>query len=133
MSDKAWRVLGPERTIKTRKTRVQVNMPVVVKGVDFQGNPFREAAESVNFSASGICFLLERRVRVGSMLELLISVPPDMKTYKTMGQVTRVEDGRRPKEYKFGVRFTRDKTFGWLRKAHAQAEKTKSNHDELPD
>lgn len=111
MSEKTQRVFEPEAAIRVladgrRKRRVQVSVPIIVKGRDLKGNPFEESTESINFSAGGTCFLLERRVRVGSTLGLLISLPPDWKTYKTIGRVTRIEKGRRPQAYKFAVKFS---------------------------
>jgi hypothetical protein len=110
MSKKTPQVVEPEEAFRTmvegrRKRRVRVSLPIVVKGRDLKGNPFEESTESINFSAGGTCFFLERRVRVGSALGLLISLPPDWKTYKTIGRVTRIEKGRRPQAYKFAVKF----------------------------
>src|SRR5437867_6842144 len=106
MSEKTPEAVGLEEAIKTtaegrRKRRVRVSLPIIVKGRDLKGNPFEESTESINFSAGGTCFFLERRVRVGSALGLLISLPPDWKTYKTIGRVTRIEKGRRSQDYKF--------------------------------
>src|SRR5437773_3813466 len=104
MSQKTPQVVESEEAFRTlvearRKRRVQVSVPIIVKGRDLKGNPFEESTESINFSAGGTCFLLERRVRVGSTVVLLISLPPDWKTYKTIGRVSRVEKGRRPQVY----------------------------------
>ena len=112
MSAKGWQVLELDKAVEAfverrRKRRVRVDIPITVKGVDFQGNRFEEATESENFSASGTCFLLKRRLKVGSTVQLLISIPPDLEIYKKMGQVTRVEDGHGPQGYKFAIKFIR--------------------------
>lgn len=92
------------------KRRVQVSVPIVVRGVDSQGNRFQEATESVNFSASGTCISLQRRIKVGSFVQLSISLPPDLKTYESLGQVKRVEALGRQPGYRFGIHFTHRKT-----------------------
>ena len=94
---------------RRRKRRVQVHVPIVVKGLDFQGSRFEEATDSVNFSASGTCFFLNRRVKVAATVVLLISLPPDLKTYKITGEVTRVEGDRGKPRYKYGIEFTHGK------------------------
>ncbi len=112
MSETTLPVLDLDKVIKAfverrRKRRIRVGIPIVVKGLDFQGNRFEETSQSVNFSASGTCFYLKRRIRVGSTVQLLISLPPDLETYETMAQVKRVEDGKQPQGYRFAVKFMR--------------------------
>jgi c-di-GMP-binding flagellar brake protein YcgR len=97
---------------RRRKRRVQVGVSIIVKGLDRFGNRYEESTRSVNFSAGGTCFFLKQRIRVGTTVALAIALPPDLKTYMTTGQVTRVEAGQGQSAYKYGIRFTHKKNRG---------------------
>ena len=114
MSEQTWQGVEIDEVIKAfvdrrRKRRVLVGVPIVVKGVDLFGTCYEEATKSVNFSAGGTCLFLKQRIKVGSTVGLTIALPPDMKSYRTTGQVTRVEAGRGNSGYRYGIKFTHNK------------------------
>ncbi len=91
---------------RRRKRRVQVSVSIIVRGLDRFGNRYEETTQSINFSAGGTCFFLKQRIRVGTTVALGITLPTDLKTYNTTGQVTRVEAGQGVLGFKYGIRFT---------------------------
>lgn len=114
MRAQAWQGMEIDNVIRAyverrRKRRVQVSVAIIVKGVDILDTHFKETTQSVDFSAGGTCFFLKQRIRVGTMVALGITLPPDLKTYMTTGQVTRVEAGKRETGYKYGIRFIHNK------------------------
>ena len=115
MRQQAWQGVDIDNAInayleRRRKRRVQVGVPIRVKGTDIYGNPFEESTESVNFSAGGTCFFLNQRIRVGMTVALGITLPSDLKTYHTNGLVTRVEADQVQPRYKYGMRFVHRKS-----------------------
>jgi hypothetical protein len=90
---------------RRRKRRVQISVPIIVKGLDRFGNLYEETTQSINFSAGGTCFFLKQRIRVDTTVALGITLPSDPKTYNTTGQVTRVEAKEGVLGFKYGIRF----------------------------
>ena len=110
MRVQAWQGVDIDNAIKAfverrRKRRVQVSVSIIVKGLDRFGNRYEEPTQSINFSAGGTCFFLKQRIRVGTTVALGITLPTDLKTYITTGQVTRVEAGQGALGFKYGIRF----------------------------
>ena len=91
---------------RRRKRRVEVSVSIIVRGLDRFGNRYEETTKSINFSAGGTCFFLKQRIRVGTTVALWITLPTDLKTYSTTGQVTRVEAVPGTLRFKYGIRFT---------------------------
>ena len=111
MRVQAWQDLDIDNAIKAfverrRKRRVQVSVSIIVKGLDRFGNRYEETTQSINFSAGGTCFFLKQRIQVGTTVALGITLPIDLKTYTTTGQVTRVEAVPGTLRFKYGIRFT---------------------------
>ncbi len=95
-----------------RQKRVDVSIPIRVKGADVQGNRFEELTKSLNVSSDGAAFLLKCRIKVGSALELSLPLPRHLQksvapraVYETIGQVIRVEGFGSPETFKIAVKF----------------------------
>jgi hypothetical protein len=90
---------------RRKRKRVEMSVPITVKGSDIQGNVFEERTESLDISAHGVAFLLKQRVRVTSMLQLLVSRPNSSEVFQQKAQVVRVEDCSGQRGYKIAVKF----------------------------
>ena len=97
---------------RRRKKRVDVGIPIRVKGVDSEGTRFEELTKSINVSSDGAYFVLNYRIKMGSLLELSLPLPRHLQksvapkaVYQTIGVVTRVESTEGPQAYKIAVRF----------------------------
>lgn len=64
---------------RRRQKRVDVNIPIRVKGTDAQGNRFEEVTRSINVSADGAICLLKQQLRMGTVLELSLPLPRQMQ------------------------------------------------------
>lgn len=89
---------------RRKRKRVEMNVPIKVKGSNVQGTPFEEQTESVDISSNGVAFFLKQRVRVTSSLELLLTRPNSSEVFEQRGQVVRVEDSGQ-RGYKIAVKF----------------------------
>jgi c-di-GMP-binding flagellar brake protein YcgR len=90
---------------RRKRKRVEMNVPIKVKGSDVQGNIFEERTESLDISANGVAFFLKQRVRVTSSLELSVSRPNSSEVFQQKAQVVRVEDCSGEHGYKIAVKF----------------------------
>jgi PilZ domain len=97
---------------RRRKKRVDVGIPIRVKGLDSEGTRFEELTKSINVSSDGAYFVLKYHIKIGSLLELSLPLPRQLQksvapkaVYQTIGVVTRVESTERPQAYKIAVRF----------------------------
>jgi hypothetical protein len=90
---------------RRKQKRLQVKVPIKVKGSDADGNRFEDQTETLNISSSGVAFFLKRRVRVSSLLVLSLSHPDNPGTFNTKGRVVRVEDCAAGHVCKIGVKF----------------------------
>jgi hypothetical protein len=97
---------------RRRKKRVDVGIPIRVKGVDSEGIRFEELTKSINVSSDGAFFILKYHLKMGSLLKLSLPLPRHLQksvapkaVYQTLGVVIRVENAEGPQAYKVGVRF----------------------------
>lgn len=97
---------------RRRKKRVDVNIPIRVKGADVWRNPFEEVTKSIDVSSDGACFLLKHNVKPGSMLELSLPLPRHLQkgvfprtVYKVIGFVTRVQVTQAAQTLRIAVKF----------------------------
>jgi hypothetical protein len=97
---------------RRRKKRVDVGIPIRVKGVDSEGIRFEELTKSINVSSDGAYFVLKYRLKMGSLLELSLPLPRHLQksvapkaVYQTIGVVIRVENTEGPQAYRIAVRF----------------------------
>jgi hypothetical protein len=93
---------------RRREKRVQVRLPVEIRGTDRSGKPFDERTTSENLCRGGVAFTLSRELDLGANLEINIPLPrpghQDETDFATRGQVRHMyvtENGRI-----FGVAFT---------------------------
>ena len=85
---------------KRRSRRVQVNLPVKVRGINTQGEKFEEMTHSVDVSSGGALILLKQAVGKGMGVELSLPTPPGMRkagcshsVYHTIAKVIRIVPG----------------------------------------
>ena len=93
-----------------RQKRVDVNIPIRVKGADVKGNRFEEVTKSINVSSDGTSFLLKHCIKSGSILELSLPLPRHLQksvtakaVYETLGFVIRVQGTET--SFKIAVKF----------------------------
>ncbi len=83
--------------------RIEVSVPILVRGQDVMGAAFEESAHSYNVSREGASFLVHHEVEVGQRLELiLIKRGPGGRDFETLGEVRRVIP-KQPGEWEVGV------------------------------
>ena len=98
----------PSANERRKEKRVQVHLPVAIRGTDRSGKQFDERTTSENVCRGGVAFTLSRELELGTNLEISIPLPPGnrqgAKDFATRGQVRHIyvtEGGRI-----FGVAFT---------------------------
>lgn len=97
----------PERR---RERRVPVNLPMLVRGTDREGDWFEERTSSVNLCRGGAAFATRYALDLGSRLE--ISIPASASTgdddaeFSTQGRIVHVAPGKNDRELVVGVEFT---------------------------
>ena len=64
-----------------RERRLEIQLPVEVRGQDLAGCAVREEARSVNISGGGMCFECGRSVAPGSRVVLKIALPPALRKH----------------------------------------------------
>jgi hypothetical protein len=97
---------------RRKQKRVEVSIPIRVKGLDLKGNRFDEVTKSIELSPDGATFALKASIRKGSLLDLALPLPRPMQrnvapkpVYETVGYVIRVEESAAPQAHKVAVRF----------------------------
>jgi hypothetical protein len=90
---------------RRKRKRLQVKVPIRVKGYDAEGNRFEEQTETLNISSSGVAFFLKRRIRASSSLDLTLSQPNNPENCNTKGRVVRVEDCTAGHVFRIAVKF----------------------------
>jgi c-di-GMP-binding flagellar brake protein YcgR len=98
----------PGSVERRREKRVQVRLPVEIRGTDRSGKQFDERTTSENLCRGGVAFTLSRELDLGANLEINIPLPragqKGETDFATRGEVRHVyttENGRI-----FGVAFT---------------------------
>ena len=95
-----------------RTNRVELQLPVEVRGEDALGARFTELTHSLNVSGGGILFESHRQVPVGARLTLRIELPPMLRhrfsnsdSYSALAVVCRVEQLEGGPTRRVGARF----------------------------
>lgn len=96
---------------KRRLRRIQISLPVRVRGTNSKGIQFEEMTRSVDVNAKGALFLLNQDLKKGMLLRLSLPLPRSMQktvaskpVYETDAIVVRVEPGASG-THKIAVRF----------------------------
>lgn len=99
-------------SIVDRKKRLELHLPVKLKGTDEAGHAFAESTRTRNISAGGICFESAYHVPVGDRVSLEISIPDAMRkhfggqaVYAVTAVVCRIERFEEGAVSRIGARF----------------------------
>jgi hypothetical protein len=81
-----------------RLKRLDLHLPIEVRGRDAAGRAFREGTRTLNISGGGVLFESTSHVELGDKLELRIELPPKLRAhfggqpeYECRAVVCRVE------------------------------------------
>lgn len=89
--------------------RVEVGLPMVVRGNDSHGTRFEESTHCFNVSRTGASFATSRELAMGSDLEVVISLASGPQAgrgdFSTLARVVRILPGDDPAEKIIGVYF----------------------------
>jgi hypothetical protein len=98
-----------------RARRVNLQLPVEVKGQDASGAPFIETTSSLNVSAGGICFVSEHVVDIGARLQIEVRLPAALRhhfggrpVYRAESVVCRAQRLAGQSTFQVGARFLRN-------------------------
>ena len=98
--------------LAARERRIEIQLPVEVRGQDVAGGAVREEARSLNISGGGMCFECWRGVAPGSRVVLRIALPPALRKhfgghseYRVKAVVCRSVRLDPAREFSIGVRF----------------------------
>lgn len=98
--------------LAARERRLEIRLPVEVRGHDVAGGLVREEAKSLNISGGGMCFECGRAVAPGSRIVLKIALPPALRKhfggqaeYHVKAVVCRSVRLDPTREFHIGVRF----------------------------
>ncbi|MGH9946413.1 MAG: PilZ domain-containing protein [Pyrinomonadaceae bacterium] len=53
----------------------------IINGIDGEGEPWKEAADVINFTSSGIGFNMSRQCSVGTLISLMLNFPSHLRSY----------------------------------------------------
>jgi c-di-GMP-binding flagellar brake protein YcgR len=97
----------PERR---RERRIDIRLPVHVRGQDDQGSEFDERTQSENLCRGGVAFAVRHRIGAGTSLEIRIPLPAPTGAaddeFSTVGRVVHVENAAADAGLLVGVEFT---------------------------
>jgi PilZ domain len=98
-----------------RAKRVNLRLPVEIRGQDAAGVPFIESTTTLNVSSGGICFGSEHAVEIGARLLVAIRLPPALRrhfdgraVYRTESIVCRAQKLEGQAAYQVGARFVQE-------------------------
>jgi c-di-GMP-binding flagellar brake protein YcgR len=97
----------PERR---REKRIDLRLPIEIRGKDAQGSEFEERTQSQNLCRGGVAFGVLHRIGAGTSLEIRIPLPaPEGAAedeFSTVGRVVHVENAAAEAGLLIGVEFT---------------------------
>ena len=94
---------------KRKETRILLTIPVVLEGSDDGNVAFREETVTENVSKSGACIIVDRILRLGS----IVTVSALQGKFKCQGEVRAIWVDDHDRRKKAGVRFTQPTT-NWV-------------------
>lgn len=74
-----------ERSERRREARLNLNLPVHVKGFESDGSAWETDSTTQDASMSGVCFSIPRPVMTGQCLWLALPLPNDLRRYDIQG------------------------------------------------
>ena len=96
---------------KRRLRRIQISLPIRVRGTNSDGIQFEEMSRSVDVNADGALFLLKQNLKKGMRLRLSLPLPRSMQktaaskpVYETEAVVVRIQQ-EASGAYQIAVRF----------------------------
>jgi hypothetical protein len=99
-------------SIRERQRRRRLELAIEIRGQDVSGASFVESSRSLNLSGGGLLFETERRLLVGTALQLRIQLPAALRRpfggrpeYRARAVVCRVERFEGSRVSRIGVRF----------------------------
>ncbi len=96
----------PERR---RERRIDIRLPVQVRGKDDEGADFEERTSSENLCRGGVAFITRRRIGPGTSLEIRIPLPAPTGAaedeFSTVGRVVHVANAQSKAGLLIGVEF----------------------------
>ncbi len=102
-----------------RTRRLEVALPLVVRGRDAYGAAFEDSTSSYNLSREGASFVTRRELAIGQPLEFIIPHRPlphevsPRPDFETTGEVRRLVS-RTEGEWEVGVQFTGPRLRTWM-------------------
>jgi len=97
----------PERR---RERRIDIRLPVQVRGKDAEGAEFEERTSSENLCRGGVAFVMRRKIGPGANLEIRIPLPTPAGTsddeFSTVGRVVHIANSAAGAGLLIGVEFT---------------------------
>jgi hypothetical protein len=95
---------------RRRERRIDIRLPVQVRGKDDQGSEFEERTQSQNLCRGGVAFAVRRKIGAGTSLEIRIPLPGPAGAaedeFSTVGRVVHVENAAAESGLLIGVEFT---------------------------
>jgi c-di-GMP-binding flagellar brake protein YcgR len=81
---------------RRRERRVEIRLPIHVRGTDAEGAEFEERTSSENICRGGVAFVTRRKLGHGTTLEIRIPLPAPSGTsedeFSTIGRVVHVKN-----------------------------------------
>ena len=95
---------------RRRERRVPLHLPLVVRGMDLNGENFEERTSCENVCHGGVAFATQYPLSIGIHLDILIAVAPkaagEEPVFSTEGRIVHIKQGREQHEIIVGVEFT---------------------------
>lgn len=92
--------------------RVEVHLPVEIRGKDTAGRPFTETSRTENVSRRGAALMISAEITEGASVEIRIPLPPapnspqGEKEFSTIGRVVHVYNAPPGSSRMVGIQFT---------------------------
>ena len=95
---------------RRRERRIDIRLPIQVRGTDAEGAEFEERTSSENLCRGGVAFVTRRKIGHGASLEIRIPLPAPGGTsedeFSTVGRVVHVKTADAEAGLLIGVEFT---------------------------
>lgn len=95
---------------RRRERRIDIRLPIRVRGKDLEGAEFEERTSSENLCRGGVAFVTRRKIGHGTSLEIRIPLPAPAGTaddeFSTVGRVVHVNNAEPEAGLLIGVEFT---------------------------